>query len=269
MKIGNSTSYGQLDAFKNQMFLGPITAEPTYSGAIFTTDDDSLGIKRLWKVIEDSPFWADVIKPLRDAAIAMTGDNSAASRIDCVPYGIGISPTKAEELVGIVKSGAKVFFVWRKTDEDLDDLMMSNGSAAHLSFESRNTNGRLEHYGEGDFQDNVSAQDVEDLWDAEYADQFSGDGSRKLTAVGREITWNTGSGVAGDCSGTISKGYASCSGNGNVELDVPVYVMASKERAFDSISWDSSMDGANRNFRGRIGRKDGFSNMDADTRNAY
>lgn len=269
VKIGNSTSYGHLDAFKNQMFLGPIVAEPVYSGAVFTIDDDALGIKRLWQVIEDSPFWEDVIEPLRNDAVAMTGDHSAASRIDMIPFGIGISPTKEGELVGIVKTGAKVFFVWRKTDEDLDDLMMRNGTAAHLSFESRNTNGRLEHYGEGDFEDNWGAQDVEDLYDAEYADQFSGDGSRKLTAVGRVISWNSGSGVSGDCSGTINKGYASCSGNGHVDLDVPVYVMASKERAFDDISWDSSFDGANRNLRQRIGRFNGVVNLSADTRNAY
>jgi hypothetical protein len=190
-------------------------------------------------------------------AINQTGDNSIASQVDCIPYGVGISGTKADDLVGVIKINSQVYFVWRRTDENLDNIMKSVGTKPDaVTFHSRREDGQDEYYGLYKYQDNYSiyCEYCAEWFDADYADQFESAGGRKITGFGRPLTWVNGDGnnmvntgtlceATQDCLDSIIDGGHTISGDAQTTLDTPVYVMVSKERAFDiSKLWNLDYD---------------------------
>lgn len=191
VRVGNQASLQTLDAVKNTMLMSPPDTRGLsniYFGHTFDPDDAAYGRKRLWKVIEDSDYWKNLIDPMRQDAIDRDGVLQS-SRIDMIPHGFALSPSKAGSLVAVIRTGGNTWFVWRATDEDFEDEgqrhTVGTSGKGHLSFQSRDSNGRLRHYREGEYE---GASDLKYAWDADFADQFSStEGSRKLDKVGREI----------------------------------------------------------------------------------
>lgn len=183
---GSDHSIGQYDGVKNDAFLDtPRTLDGVYGERTENPDNSTEGMKKLWATIENSQFWQEVISPLR--TLALNGEGALqSSRIDMIPYGIGICPSKAGSLVAAIRVvGGESWFVWRAKDEDFDTEeerhVVGAGPKGHLSFQSRSADGSLEHYSEGanfDWQPH----------DSEFADQFTSDGTRKLISAGRVIS---------------------------------------------------------------------------------
>ncbi|MDQ7785719.1 MAG: hypothetical protein RDU20_22755 [Desulfomonilaceae bacterium] len=137
--------------------------------------------------------------------------------------GVGISPNKAGTLCAVVKIGAKVFFVWRRTDEQFitRDLQLAGPAFEKplVSFVPRSPSSG--HYGGFDF------------WQ-----HFHGEG-RKLTHILR----NKHVECARESDYGIDRSHAPGEGNvttfivndsgpgGAVALEMPVYLIAAKERA--------------------------------------
>lgn len=191
------TAYGSIDRIRHGVYLDPINNtvpdDPifnTYYGG--TTDSSSIqyyGVLRLWKVIEDSAVWTDVISPMIEDAMNWENDATPASMIDAIPYGVALSPTMAGDIVAIFRKGSKVYYVWRRTNEDLDAVMMRQGqddNTIHCSFESRHLNGWTDRCAEsGYFPKNQAYLPIFEVFGAyggEYADQFSGEASLSATA---------------------------------------------------------------------------------------
>lgn len=191
IRVGSSGLLGltPLDACKNTMFMGPIfeLASQEYDGWQFQQDDSSFGIKRLWSQIVSADYWTDLIGPLRSSAVASSGDNMQSSRIDSMPYGVGLCPGKEGDLVGIIRKGGSAWFIWLAGDEDFseEDRYHSVGTPYFFSFQTRSSDGSLEHYSEGKWNDEQTA------YDGDFTDQFTGTG-RKLTKVGRSVSFNEG-----------------------------------------------------------------------------
>jgi hypothetical protein len=265
------------DAIRNTQYVGPpITREEDdnkYVGSVSLHDNDALGIKRIWQVIEDSKFWTDVIQPLRDKAINDSDDAMQSSRIDCIPYGIAISPSKEGSLVGVIRkgTGGNCWYIWRRKDEDFEDednpqlrTVKPEGETGsgkgHLSFQSRDADGGLKHFREPPYALKQYCYDIDAI------DHFSGPGSRKLTKFGRDIKYTEGDDDA--ACGDLFKDLTACAdGDGKWELDVPIYVMASKERAFDiEAEWK---EGSNTALKCRLCRAWLYDPTDADTRNSF
>ena len=179
----------KLDQIRNTVHLSPVDASDLdavygYYGLIYggvSALQQHCGCYRLWQVIEDSDFWQNVIAPLRDAALAWEDNATPGSMIDCIPYGVALSPSMAGDLVGILRKGQRAYFIWRRTDEDLDALMVVDGDSdntGHCSFESNRLDGATEHFSEPSYWVKEPDFVVQPLWHAygaEYADQFTGD----------------------------------------------------------------------------------------------
>jgi hypothetical protein len=106
-----------------------------------------------------------------------------------IPYGLGVCESEAGSLVGVIRTGGNVWFVWRKTDENFEEegiIKVVGSGQAHLSFQSRNPDGRLEYYTEGEYR-HVSGSAYPSAYDGNLTDQFTSTGSRKLVSVGREV----------------------------------------------------------------------------------
>jgi hypothetical protein len=274
VKIGNESteSFGTMSGISSTCYGGPVitrsSASYSYQGFDLSGfDTQEFGINRLWKVIEDSKAWTDLIKPLRDKAIAMTDNATSASRIDMIPWGVGISPSKAGDLVGVVRIREKAYYVWRKTDEEFTPKVV--GSATHPTrFESNDSTGKLGEFTEGNYGTLMDAG-TENLYDADYCDLFVGDSGRKLTHVGREVS-SVVDEPDEDCS-FLYGSHAEGATEGAVKLDAPIFVMLTKERAFDDFTWwDSGLDGWNIRLICRCARcDDEFSPQTADVRNSY
>jgi len=261
---GIGFAWGNLDQVCNTSLCGPVRTPADnadmYERLSPSPDSDNFGIKALWDVIEESAPWVNTIALLRTAAIARTDDNSAASRIDMIPYGIGISPSKAGDLVGIIKIREKPYYIWRKTDEVIEEKVVGSTRGA-VRFESRNADGRLEHFSENGWLAQVSYNLGDHVYDSDFCDQFSGPATRQMTHVGRSVTLVAD--MVMDDAPSELHGYATSSGDGAVQLDVPIFVMASKERAFNDIDWADDVGGtelplldcgANYNYRLRTAR---------------
>jgi hypothetical protein len=248
-----------LDGVKNGRHFDPpymFDIDGVYHHSTVEDDQLSWGNKRIWAVIESSAYWQEVVSPLRDAAVnsEMLGIGAKqSSRIDMIPYGIGVCPSKSGSLVGVIRRGGATWFVWRKTDENFEEekiIHVIGEGQAHLSFQSRNEDGRLEHFGEGPYHYGVANGTPEwpfaeydgDNWpyvfDGDITDQFTSGGSRKLVSVGREVEFTE---VQSEGS-NLTRSLATCSSEGNVTLDAPIYVMMSKERAMDDIPFDDPAD---------------------------
>jgi hypothetical protein len=185
-----------LDAVKNHMSCGPPIFQPGYN--IVTSwfygqngspiDRPHWGVSGIWAAIQNSQYWQSVVAPFRNAALSGSGALQS-SRVDMIPYGIGVCPSRTGSLVGVIRTGGQVWFVWRKTDESFEDegIIRHTGSGqAHLSFQSRNPDGRLEHYSEGEYRQ-VNGSTFPNAYDSDGTDQFTSAGSRKLISVGRDV----------------------------------------------------------------------------------
>lgn len=164
----------------------------TYNAWVESRDFYTHGIKWLWHTIEQSLFWGMKLRPLRDAALAGSDGALESSRIDMIPYGIGICPSKAGSLVGVIRTGGQAWFIWRKTDESFEDegIIHTVGTGtAGFSFQSRDSDGRLGDYTEGNYRTSLYSSDFQCIFDGDFADQFTGPAGRKLTKVGREVVW--------------------------------------------------------------------------------
>jgi hypothetical protein len=266
------------NCIKHKMSLSPIETKSTnsyhYVSEFFAHDSEDIGVKALWMVIENSGFWEDVIAPLRDEA-KDPNNNKAASMIDCIPFGVGISPSKQEDLVGIVKLRNRVFFIWRRTDEEIDDYSIGDVSEKMgfetFSSESFSSEGR---WGIWELGQSFTSK----VWDGEWVDQYRVVSGRKIDAVGFHPE-NPAEGTSGpeplhQCSTTFKEvtGWDVSEQEPAVVLDAPVYVMVSKEHAFDDISWsdDTIWIGGTLNSRRRCARYfEDFDPVDAATRNSY
>lgn len=274
VKIGNSSveSLGNLSAISATCYAGPVItrseAGNAYQGFDLSGfDTQEFGIKRLWKVIEESKAWTDLIKPLRDKAIARTNNASAASRIDMIPWGVGISPSKTGDLVGVIRIREKAYYIWRKTDEEFTPKVV--GSQRHpIRFESNASDGKIGSFTEGNFGTLADAG-KENIYDADYCDLFVGGSDRKLTHVGRDVT--SVPDQADEKCNFLYSTYAEGGTQGAVALDTPVFVMLSKERAFGDFDyWDSGLDGWNIRLICRCARcENAFTPQTADVRNSY
>jgi hypothetical protein len=266
IRCGNASTPNlwHLDAVKNTMFLSVpfMRAEDdfAYNGWQFTHENASLGIKRLWVNIADSDYYQNVIGPLRDSAAGTTGAMQS-SRVDCIPYGIAISPSKAGSLVGIVRkgTGGNCWFIWRAKDENFEEegQLKTVGTAGkgRLSFQSRSDDGSLSIYSEGPYDYTDPGKSY--LYDIDGTDQFSGpSGSgRKLTAMGRNIEYTAGD--SGDDCPSVTYCTCACSGEGQITLDVPIYVAASKEWGMYDLPYSAWGYGAHASLRSRICRHTG------------
>lgn len=264
MKVGTSIyGYSPLRAVSNTSYGGPPVSYPSYSNAYIgfepVPNEPEWGIRRLWQVIEQSPVWTSFIAPLRDQAIAGTDDHSQASRIDMLPWGVAVSPSMAGDLVAVIRNRGRAWFVWRRTDEEITPLI--SGSVSNpIRWESNTTDGRLGEFFEGDYAG-------ENVYDADYCDLWVGDERRKLTGIGRTIALEAGD-VDTYCP-TLTRQFAVASGDAEVELHAPAYIMLSDERAFSDITWSSMNSGANVGLRGRVSRINAFGTLTADERNSY
>jgi len=146
-----------------------------------------------------------------------TDELKVCSKWDNIPYGYGISPSKAGELVGIIISGQQPYFVWRKTDESFSldvEPLLNAYEGQFASFESTSEDGICGeydsnyslkyHYGEWPVAFNPTnrppsrqpltpegntsggkAWFFTEVYESDFVDQFSGQ-LRKLTHIGRQ-----------------------------------------------------------------------------------
>jgi hypothetical protein len=196
VRVSSEYNYGpvSLDAVKH----GRNATPPIFRSDKWLYDNadvlphDNIGPKPIWDIIENSEYWQSIVAPLREEAKnAGTFSEEAlfASRVDMIPYGVGVCESKAESLVGVIRSGGTAWFIWRKTDENFEEekiIHVVGEGQAHLSFQSRNPDGRLEHFSEGKYESSA-AQGI-NAYDGDVTDQFTSDGSRKLVSVGREVS---------------------------------------------------------------------------------
>lgn len=288
LAVSGANVYASIDQIKTTAICScvdtPASLSYQYYGTMPNPTSSNWGLWKIWDYIEDSDLWTDIINPLREAAIALDGACSS-SRVSCIPYGFGVSPSKTGDLVGIVKKGEKAFFIWRKTDEVFTekDISYDLGAATknYCGFESRKETGELEHFSEGGYKytfvsGGTTYTEEDYLYDADYCDQFvlSGTG-RKIVGIGRTLTLEvTYDDYAND---TKFRQYISVSTDpAQITLDAPIYLMASKERAIDSIAWEEAIRGstgqhvgANYNLRYRVARSNEPTDEDFDLRNSF
>jgi hypothetical protein len=240
IQTGNGDECGNLDCVKQDKYLMP-PPEGSQGADIYNLQAEMavpfnnpvFDVSCIWSLIENSTYWQQIIKPLRDAAKpggnGSIGSPMQSSRIDEIPYGFGISPSKAGSLVAIIRSGGDAWYVWRKTNENFETegriRTKEGGAKGHLSFLSRNADGSLENYSEGSSPDGYNK-----YCDGEFPEQFSGDSNRKLTAVGRAGVLEDGEDDPGQMS-SLKLAKCTADGPGGYTLHTPIYVLASKERA--------------------------------------
>ena len=147
------------------------------------------------------------------------------SRQDNIPFGVAISPTQAGDLVGIIKMGAKSFFVWRKTNETFDFSF----HAREGGYGGQNTT----FEGSGD---NTNPQIIfpdANGGDTYYLDQFIASRYREVTQVGRKILVTGGSHVPENiCSqywATLQ--VVNFDTSEAYTLPAPIYIICSREWA--------------------------------------
>jgi hypothetical protein len=200
---------------------------PQYFGTPTTTDDDIMvaqPLKEIWEKIagnEDldvdaSWFWTNHKAP--------EDSENPWNRVDNIPFGTGISPTKTGDLVGIVKVGNTPFYIWRKTDETFSFLyheIEGNYVGENITFEGRTRDDTTE----------IIHPDING-GDALMFDQFITSEYRKIEKVGRKITVVTttekpdGSHCNQDWA-TIQE--VTTDDTHSVDLSSPIYVIASRE----------------------------------------
>lgn len=246
-------------AIRNDPFACPVRTNEAgaYTNHTSSIPNEDVGIQRLWKVIEESGFYVNVIEPLRGAAL-IPSNHLAASRIDCIPFAVGLSPSKEGDLVGVLKHGGTAYYIWRKIDEEFDVKSSGSGAKSDVNLEA--------------WSDSPSVSEGTRYSLAIY------DGDRApLTFAENWKIIGFGPTLSKDVSGEdptcdqIDAATVQASAYSKT-FDTPIYLLISKERAFDDITnWENEdMDGANQNLRGRCARfHNGFSPCDADTRNAY
>ena len=287
VKVGNESneSWGTLRQIGSTCFGSPVITRSDVSYAYQGFDlspmgSPEFGIGRLWQVIEESKAWTNLIKPLRDKALTATSDAtvasrlsqaegvSAASRIDMIPWGVGVSPSKTGDLVGVIRIRERAYFVWRKTDEEFTPKIVGSQTTP-IRFESNDLTGKLGVFSEGCYGTLEAESTNENVYDADYCDLFIGDSARKLTHVGRNVT-SVNEDADEDCD-FLYPTHAEGENEGAVKLDTPVFVMLTKERAFSDFEWwQSYMDGWNIRLLCRCARCSGeFTPQSADVRNSY
>ena len=264
VKVGTSDyGYSPIYAVATTAYGGPPVSMADYAESVIgfqpVPDEPEWGTRYLWPVIESSVFWTNTIKPLRDAAIAGTDNISEASRVDMIPWGVAVSPSKAGDLVGIVRKGGRAYFIWCRTDEELKQWGV--GTVRNpIRWESNNADGRLGACYEGDYAS-------ENFYDADFADLWLGDETRKLTHIGRDIVIEPGE--ADSLCPTLTKQFGTGETEGEVTLHAPCYIMYSDERAMSDVEWSGMLEGANVGLRGRVGRVNAFATLTAQERNSY
>jgi hypothetical protein len=178
----------------------------------------------IWNKIENNSGWSPYKeKDDLDFTLRETGDSGGSD----VPIGIGLSPTLAGELVGVVKVNNKVYYIWRKTDESFEVRSITSDpsyAGQLLQFENmkcyRNRLWRVEDGGSR-------------FWG--YVGQFAGS-SRKLETYG--VTPDIDCTVEDKCSSyphCCHNGHTCCDltvdeeEDGSFVLDAPVYLMATRD----------------------------------------
>lgn len=195
-----------------------------------STDDRAAAI---WNRIATSSFYETYFKDKREVFADEELGFCQKDPWNDVPYGVAVSPAKEGTLCAVVKAGSKVFYVWRKTLEEFiernydisgPEFMTDPAKKPTVGFEvGYNTIGG---YG-WDFN----------FYLYEWPVMFTGTG-RKLThvlpdkKVNCEVNAND-YGLTHDLEGEGCRGIAPFlenDGAGKIELEVPIYVMFSRER---------------------------------------
>lgn len=251
---------GPIDGIKHdQLWQPPWTYSDTgtYETRVEEPDSPNYGMKRIWKHIEESSAWVSIIKPLRDKVIhkrdeetESCGEDSPASRMQHIPFGVGISPIKEGDLLAVIRSGGKAYYLWAKQDQvEFDEKTIQFGGTpdpevdlrGSLRFESNQPDGSLGHYSEQANPEHVGWLYVPHFYDCDYADQFSGpENGRQIDMFGRTLIFD-GDGAyfpphvppAVPIGGQAVAEYD----EGELLLDAPVWIMGSKERQFGDIYW--------------------------------
>jgi hypothetical protein len=213
LKWEGDTAWGE---FLDQLFMKIAGVTPIHASEMDELEIASSNMGWMPSV-RSSEFWENHGPPIYDA-------NNKYSKWNNFPVGVGISPDKAESLVGIIVSGSTPIYVWRKTDEEFtlnkmtlpEDAEFENMEAYNghpQSFESTFASGyshcndigipmaaNEDWDGTAAFIHEYRSDDVileyasmgfvgwADEMEYEFVDQFSGSGSRKLTHVGRDVT---------------------------------------------------------------------------------
>jgi hypothetical protein len=179
----------------------------------------------LWLKIKNSPVWSEHVDfDTRDFYFKYEK-----------PFGVGLCPCKAGRLLAMLKVGSRVFYVWRKTDEQFDYFHTTDPETyegCELGFE--------DHRSYGDVPYMREAHEQQDIWPLGFCMQTqTSDSLRKITKIGRTPTVNwtdTPCETYGQYVDQRRKHWLE--GFGNLELgeaeftlDCPVYVMA----AFDYV----------------------------------
>jgi hypothetical protein len=185
--------------------------------------------------IDSSWFWENLGPSKYDE----DNDWKMWNRWDNVPYGVGISPTKAEDLVGIIrqKKSEKVIFVWRKTDElfynEITSPIANYAYEGHkVTFEGVESPD-VNSSGHGGGEVIAPGSYFGDVF---FPDQFVSSDLRRISHVGRQLE-------SVDCGWfrACREDFAKCTDwvpkdEGIYELDVPIFVLGSRERALRDIA---------------------------------
>jgi hypothetical protein len=185
--------------------------------------------------IDSSWFWENLGPSKYDEG----NDWKIWNRWDNIPYGVGISPTKAEDLVGIIrqKKSEKAIFVWRKTDE----LFVAENTSPALGYAYSGHKVTFEGIESPDVNsDGHGGGEViapgSYFGDVFLPDQFVSTDLRKITHAGRKLE-------SVDCGWFRScrEDFAKCidwipKDEGEYELDAPIFVLGSRERALRDIA---------------------------------
>ncbi len=178
--------------------------------------------KPIWDRILASNYWTQY------GQYAVGYPDGDAYIDDDIPFGLGISPNKTGTLLAVVKVGSKRFYVWQKTDEVLTErrLAITDNYAGHFT----------------PFEPSDGAQDDRDSPLGEVGgpvrDHFIGE-NRKLTSIlplySVDCIEHAAYGWFEDLP-TIGKRqcWTEKAATADVELEMPVYVMISRERALDN-----------------------------------
>jgi hypothetical protein len=205
--------------------------------------------------VRSSAFWTNHNLPSFDA-----GHNY--SKWDNIPCGTALVPDKAGALVGIIVQGSRVFYVWRREDEEftMDNIPLDpvplgyEEYDGHIqSFESINDGGGVHPWENldtgGPTSESISTLggSCADIQEFELIDQFSNEDGvgaiklRKLTHFGRGVSYVAtgehfirndapGNDTPVTCTNALLDYYApEASTRGQFELPAPVYVMTSHE----------------------------------------
>jgi len=171
----------------------------------------------IWDKVEHSDFYA---------AYGIDGDSLPADPdytfSDGYPYGIGLVATQAGDLVGVIKAGGQMFYVWRRTTETLELKCPSTNPVPDRPY-------GFETNSEDDFISYDYSVYYNDCF-AVYGTSFplcpfeSTDG-RKITGAFRPLPTSL------DDTGHADPGGEAR--GAQYTLPVPVFVMGGRERYFD------------------------------------